>query len=103
MISRQIIEHIMHARLVIADLSFHNPTVFYELALRHMTGKPTIQVIRASLFSSLAKGGRGRFERLGALMRLSAQSPQRAHRRNPGRTRLHFGASSAIVCSAVVR
>lgn len=48
MISRQIIEHIMHARLVIADLSFHNPNVFYELALRHMTGKPTIQVIRAS-------------------------------------------------------
>jgi hypothetical protein len=38
MISRQVIEHIMRARLVIADLSFHNPNVFYELALRMHRG-----------------------------------------------------------------
>ncbi len=30
-ITRQIIDYIMRSRLVIADLSFHNPNVFYEL------------------------------------------------------------------------
>jgi hypothetical protein len=45
-ITKQIIEHVAKARLVIADLSFHNPNVFYELALRHTTGKPTIHLIR---------------------------------------------------------
>jgi hypothetical protein len=48
LITAQIIEHISHARLVIADLSFHNPNVFYELALRHASGKPTVQLIRSS-------------------------------------------------------
>lgn len=46
MISKQVIEHIVHAKLVIADLSFHNPNVFYELALRHVTGKPTVHLIQ---------------------------------------------------------
>src|ERR1019366_2551579 len=47
MIGKQVIEHILKARLVIADLSFHNPNVFYELCLRHATRLPTVQVIRA--------------------------------------------------------
>jgi hypothetical protein len=46
MISGQVIEHIVRSRLVVADLSFHNPNVFYELALRHVTGKPTVHIIR---------------------------------------------------------
>jgi hypothetical protein len=46
MIGKQIIEHILNARLVIADLSFHNPSVFYELCLRHATRLPTVQVKR---------------------------------------------------------
>jgi hypothetical protein len=46
MISEQIIEYLLHSRLVIADLSFHNPNVFYELAIRHMVGKPTVHIIR---------------------------------------------------------
>jgi hypothetical protein len=45
-ITTQVIEHILKARLVIVDLSFHNPNVFYELALRHATGKPTIHLVR---------------------------------------------------------
>jgi hypothetical protein len=48
MIGKQVLEHILHARLVIADLSFHNPNVFYELCLRHATRLPTVQIIRAS-------------------------------------------------------
>ena len=48
MIGKQVLEHILHARLVIADLSFHNPNGFYELCLRHATRLPTVQIIRAS-------------------------------------------------------
>lgn len=47
MISGQVIEHLLQSGLVVADLSFHNPNVFYELALRHALGKPTIHLIRA--------------------------------------------------------
>ena len=39
-------EHIARARLVVADLSFHNPNVFYELAFRHATRRPVIHLIR---------------------------------------------------------
>ncbi len=46
MITKQIIEHIVRSKLVIADLSFHNPNVFYELALRHACRLPTVQIIR---------------------------------------------------------
>ena len=47
MITRQEVQYVMRARLVIADLSFHNPNVFYELALRHASGLPTVQIIRS--------------------------------------------------------
>lgn len=47
-ITRQIIDYIMRSRLVIADLSFHNPNVFYELALRHAIKLPIVQLIRTS-------------------------------------------------------
>ena len=47
-ITRQIIDYIMRSRLVIADLSFHNPNVFYELALRHAIKLPIVQIIRVS-------------------------------------------------------
>jgi hypothetical protein len=45
-ITKQIIEYVWKSRLVIADLSFHNPNVFYELAIRHASNRPVIQLIR---------------------------------------------------------
>jgi hypothetical protein len=48
MITSQILEHILRAKLVIADLSYHNPNVFYEMALRHATKLPIIQICRKS-------------------------------------------------------
>lgn len=48
MITSQILEHILKARLVIADLSFQNPNVFYELAIRHACRLPIVQIIRKS-------------------------------------------------------
>ncbi|MDB4915307.1 MAG: hypothetical protein JWM95_2951 [Gemmatimonadetes bacterium] len=46
MISGQVINYLLKSKLVIADLSFHNPNVFYELAIRHMVGLPTVHLIR---------------------------------------------------------
>lgn len=46
MISGQVIEYLLRSGLVIADLSFHNPNVFYELAIRHVIGRPTVHLIR---------------------------------------------------------
>jgi hypothetical protein len=46
MITAQILEYILKSKLVIADLSFHNPNVFYELSLRHACRLPTVQIIR---------------------------------------------------------
>jgi hypothetical protein len=45
-ITKQIIEYIVRLRLVIVDLSYHNPNVFYELAIRHMMRLPIVQIIR---------------------------------------------------------
>jgi hypothetical protein len=46
MITGQVINYILNSRLVVADLSYLNPNVFYELSLRHATGKPTIHIMR---------------------------------------------------------
>lgn len=47
LITSQVIEEVIHAPLVIADLTDHNPNVFYELALRHAFRKPVIQLMQA--------------------------------------------------------
>lgn len=44
-ITRQIIQKIIDAPLVIADLTDRNPNVFYELAIRHVIRKPLVQMI----------------------------------------------------------
>lgn len=46
-ITRQILDYILHSRLVVVDLSFHNPNVFYELAIRHLMRKPIVQIMRS--------------------------------------------------------
>lgn len=46
MINAQVIAHVLRSKIVIADLSFHNPNVFYELAIRHMTGLPAVHIVR---------------------------------------------------------
>ena len=43
-ITSQIIEHLVKDELVIADLTYRNPNVFYELAIRHFVKKPFIQI-----------------------------------------------------------
>lgn len=44
-ITNQIIEKIITADLVIADLTDNNPNVYYELAIRHATEKPCIPML----------------------------------------------------------
>ena len=45
-ITSQVIEHLASDPLVIADLTDRNPNVFYELALRHASGRPVVQLIQ---------------------------------------------------------
>jgi hypothetical protein len=45
MISHRMIQLLVDAPLVVADLTGANPNVYYELAIRHAVGKPTIQII----------------------------------------------------------
>jgi hypothetical protein len=46
MITSQVLEHVMRAKLAIVDLSWHNPNAFYEMAIRHACKLPIIQVCR---------------------------------------------------------
>ncbi len=45
-ISIDIVERLIKSDLVIADLTWSNPNVFYELAIRHISQKPTVHVIK---------------------------------------------------------
>lgn len=44
-ITRQIVDEIVNADLIVADLTDHNPNVFYELAFAHGMRKPTVMMI----------------------------------------------------------
>ncbi len=45
MVTESVITKLIEAELVIADLHGHNPNVMYEVAIRHATGDPMIQMI----------------------------------------------------------
>ncbi|KZF04788.1 hypothetical protein A2J03_25700 [Rhodococcus sp. EPR-157] len=45
-ITTQIVNQLIEADLVIADLTGHNPNVFYELAIRHAFAKPFIHLMQ---------------------------------------------------------
>ena len=45
-ITTQIVEQIVNASLVVADLTGHNANVLYELAIRHVVRKPVVQIIQ---------------------------------------------------------
>ena len=45
MVTEAIINKIIDADLVIADLHGHNPNVMYEVAIRHASNKPLVQMI----------------------------------------------------------
>ena len=45
MITTDIFQHLFKDELVIADLTDQNPNVFYELAVRHASQKPVIQLL----------------------------------------------------------
>jgi hypothetical protein len=47
MIGDRVISDIIHAELVVADLTDLNPNAFYELGIRHSTEKPTIHIAKA--------------------------------------------------------
>jgi hypothetical protein len=47
MIGDRVISDIIHAELVIADLTDLNPNAFYELGIRHSTEKPAIHIAKA--------------------------------------------------------
>ena len=46
MITSQVLEYLKKSKLAIADLSYLNPNVFYEVALRHALRLPVVQLIR---------------------------------------------------------
>jgi hypothetical protein len=47
MIGDRVVTDIIHADLVIADLTDLNPNAFYELGIRHSTEEPTIHMAKA--------------------------------------------------------
>ncbi len=47
-ITSKILAAVAEADLVVADLTGHSPGVFYELAIRHATQRPVVQLIDAS-------------------------------------------------------
>lgn len=45
-ITSQVIQHVLDDPMVVADLTGHNPNVFYELAVRHAVRRPLVQLIQ---------------------------------------------------------
>src|SRR5258707_11351305 len=45
-ITDQVIQQVVSAKMVVADLTWHNANAFYELAVRHMANKPAVHIIK---------------------------------------------------------
>lgn len=45
-ISAQIFEHVMNDTMVVADLTYGNPNVYYEIAIRHACRKPIVHLLQ---------------------------------------------------------
>ncbi|MFE5835820.1 hypothetical protein [Arthrobacter sp. NPDC056493] len=45
-ITTQVIDRIVNSELIVADLTDHNPNVFYELAVAHGYQRPVIQIMK---------------------------------------------------------
>src|SRR5436309_6508537 len=45
-ITNQVVQELINAPLVIADLTDHNANVYYELAIRHAVRKPLVEIIK---------------------------------------------------------
>lgn len=43
-ITMQVVEHCLHAKAAVADLTGSNPNVFYELGIRHTAELPVVQI-----------------------------------------------------------
>ncbi|MEV7212324.1 hypothetical protein AB0O31_04445 [Kitasatospora cineracea] len=43
-ITEQVCRYVMHADVVVADVTGGNPNVMYELGIRHLLGRPTVQL-----------------------------------------------------------
>src|SRR5260370_142924 len=39
-------QEVVSAKMVVADLTWHNANAFYELAVRHMANKPAVHIIK---------------------------------------------------------
>jgi hypothetical protein len=53
-LGHQIIKLVIESDLAIADITQDNKNVFYELGIRHSTGKPTILIANSNVFGSNA-------------------------------------------------
>jgi hypothetical protein len=52
-IASQLIKDLLQADLIVADTSFHNPNVFYEIGICHVLRKPIIHIHLKSWPSSI--------------------------------------------------
>lgn len=48
-VTSQVLEHVIHAKAVVADLTDNNPNVYYELAIRHCAHKPVVLISETAL------------------------------------------------------
>src|SRR6478736_3924231 len=46
---KSIVERLRNAKLVVADMTDHNPNVFYELGVRHALSRRTIMIAQGAL------------------------------------------------------